>query len=529
MPLFFGLLGRVCLLEATLKNADMEKLLERRRVDCLNFNKMKTWAGEHCPQLRQELAHFGVRPAICFWYSLSGKRSVPDAIYNGLRSCIVARLLPVLYAYQEFDNIPHNVEVRNAAELLPEREFQFLLTKFGNQYISLLADYVRLLAMDKGIHPVSVFWDCDTIGVQPVDSLDNFDDAGSLHWFATMGCNPGMQGGSSDELYWMRKFFTKPRDKRWAATPFQAPRGSPIIKALLDFMYSFLKREYTQEQLADKAFYNTFMDEYRRQIVLLGLHGAVLEVSAFSPLPAYKRGKVIAAQRGRDDDLVDLQTIFRTSFGVNNFWQSGKRLVNEAVAHGADSRIHPNSLWADLLAAVRREADKKQDNGVTMERPPKRLRRKMSDPRLPTAALEWPKPLVELPPFQSWPSSAFSHNPFVFKYSLECPIGHGTFGQVFRAKPNSRVERVAVKVVHAKDVMTPIEAQELYFHRKCMEQPHECILAMLDAWASPYSMVIITELMDMDCNAAVKKLPSKHLQEHQAAFIIQHVASGLHY
>lgn len=494
----------------------MEEILARRRKSVMARNALREWGLSLAPSTDLELS--GVEPAFAFWHSEDEAMLLPDAAVNGLSTAsVIGKLHVHLYTYMPFTNVPPTVTVCDANELMPWNIFKRRLKAVGS--IPLLADFMRLLAMEQSPSPANWFLDCDTVVVTDLRGLGRQKDAFD-HVFASLEAHPGKVGGEEqDWRFWMRKFLVEPRDRWFIATPMKLPRGSPVLKNVLQN----LKDHIYSAQPEDGLPYNTFMDHLAGVMISWGLEAAVLPPSAFSPCPYY--AKTIPLQNA-SMSYTSVPMIMASSYGVNAFWQSSKMGDDRgALARGSDSRAHPCSFWARLLAAVR--AKMANDNEAPAH-PTKRRRlaNKASDPTLPLQnALEWPAPRWEWPQMMSSPApSAFSQSPIKAQYQLESIIGQGSYGEVYNAKEIRGAGRAAIKISMGKSLMEPLRPTEVIFHARATG-PH--VVQLLDAWTSPWFCVLVMERMQQDCYTMLSERPQKRISEMTGRVLVGEVAKGL--
>ena len=211
-----------------LKTAQLRGLLTRRVADLAARKQLYDWA-QQCPT-NDTVIFSGAKPAVCFWHSKIGSRKLPDVAVDGLASSVlVGRLKPLLYSFEEFDNIPNGVELRKAGEVMSWGEFNILMKK--GVELPIISDLVRLRVLCKLPADYSWFWDVDTlvlvdlraIGVKP----DAFD-----HVLASMERPRSIAGTTTADFeeHCMNSFLCTPRDK--ACLPlmaFPGPFASPLV------------------------------------------------------------------------------------------------------------------------------------------------------------------------------------------------------------------------------------------------------------------------------------------------------------
>ena len=199
-------------------------LLSRRVEDLAARKRLYAWA--HTRKNSDTVLFSGAKPAVCFWHSKIGSRKLPDVAVDGLASSVlVGRLKPLLYSFEEFDNIPNGVELRKAGEVMSWGEFNILMKK--GVELPIISDLVRLRVLCKSQADYAWFWDVDTlvlvdlcrIGVKP----DAFD-----HVLASMERPRSIAGTTTAvfEEHCMSNFLCTPRDK--ACSPLMVIPGNPL-------------------------------------------------------------------------------------------------------------------------------------------------------------------------------------------------------------------------------------------------------------------------------------------------------------
>ena len=139
-----------------LKTAQLRGLLSRRVADLAARKRLYLWA-QQCPT-NDTVIFSGTKPAVCFWHSKIGSRKLPDVAVDGLLSVVlVGRLKPLLYSFEEFDNIPDGVELRKAGEVMSWGEFNILMKK--GVELPIIFDLVRLRFLCKLHADYAWFWD----------------------------------------------------------------------------------------------------------------------------------------------------------------------------------------------------------------------------------------------------------------------------------------------------------------------------------------------------------------------------------
>ncbi|MCP4244743.1 MAG: protein kinase, partial [bacterium] len=463
------------------------------------------------------LATSGVQPAMAFWFSEEGESRLPDAAVHGLASTARFSGLEVhLWTYQSFENVLAGVRVRDAKEILGWPEFDAALARVGN--VAVLADLVRLRAMRRSASLRPWFWDCDTLTLRDVRGVEVGEDSHG-HVFASLPASPGRLGGTRvTEKRWCQEFLTRPRDKRFIASPFCLPRDSPTWPELLRKLEEVVLGE-TDEALVD---YNVFMNAVAREMKAWGLEDAVLPTSAFSPIPPWTG---CACLEPRAHEAIDPQEILENSFGVNCFWQSGKKeLRGGARERGADARVKPGSAWASILEALHRNMVEGEESGA---RAPKRRRveKTSSETEVCEARLNWPEPLWSFP--MEWPSSpnsAFSQCALRNTYELVRLLGSGSYAKVYEARRRGGGPAVAVKVSISPRPQWPVDPMELYYHEKSKGPG---VVALLDAWWSPSFSVLVMEKLREDVQSMLGKRPGERVQQGTVRCIVQGAAKGL--
>ena len=202
-----------------LKTSQLRGLLTRRVADLAARKRLYQWA-QHC-KTNDTVIFSGAKPAVCFWHSKIGSRMLPD---DGLNSVVlVGHLKPLLFTFEEFDNIPDGVELRKAGEVMSWGEFNILQKK--GIVLPIISDLVRLRVLCKLHADYAWFWDVDTlvlvdlreIGVKP----DAFD-----HVLASMERPMSIAGTTTAvfEEHCTSNFLCIPRDK--ACPPLMAFPGA---------------------------------------------------------------------------------------------------------------------------------------------------------------------------------------------------------------------------------------------------------------------------------------------------------------
>ena len=218
-----------------LKTTQLRTLLQRREKDLAARKTLYDWA-KQCPTY-DTVGFSGAKPAVCFWHSKIGSRNLPDIAVDGLLSVVlVGRLKPLLYSFEEFDNIPDGVELRKAGEVMSWGEFNILMKK--GVELPIIADLVRLRVLCKLPAGYSWFWDVDTLVFVDLRAIGVKPDAFG-HVLASMERPRSIAGTTTVEFeeHCMNYFLCTPRDK--ACPPlmaFPGPFASPLVYSTVSYL-----------------------------------------------------------------------------------------------------------------------------------------------------------------------------------------------------------------------------------------------------------------------------------------------------
>lgn len=233
-----------------LKTATLRDLLTRRVADLAARKRLYLWF-EHGKR-NDDVISSGAKPVVCFWHSKIGSRMLPDVGVDGLISVVlVGRLKPLLYTFEEFDNIPDGVELRKAGDVMSCGEFNMLMKK--GVELPVIADLVRLRVLCKLDADYAWFWDVDTLVLTDLRKIGVKPDAFG-HVLASMDRPRSIVGTTTAEFeeHCMCNFLCTPRDK--ACLPLMAFPG-PFAIPLVYFKVSHLCVSFA---LAVTHKYNTY-------------------------------------------------------------------------------------------------------------------------------------------------------------------------------------------------------------------------------------------------------------------------------
>jgi hypothetical protein len=194
-----------------LSTAEVRALLERRARDLDARKRLYQWASTVEHNILGNTS--GGKPAICFWYSVEGRSTLPDVAVQGLTSLVrVGRLHPKLYTFQDFENIPAGVEKMAASDVLLFAEFELLMRR--GVKLPIISDLVRLRVLCNTRSSYAWFWDVDTLVLVDLRNLGGKPDA-FAHILASMD-KPRSKGGTTTAEYeklQINDFLSTPRDK----------------------------------------------------------------------------------------------------------------------------------------------------------------------------------------------------------------------------------------------------------------------------------------------------------------------------
>jgi len=148
----------------TLSNKEMTNLYLRRREHMLGYRATLQWAIQRagrgdqaevacplweaaaCPTIAGDLSPMGsggLSPprAMAFWHSVSGNPQLADSFVAGLRSAVACGFTVELWAYEELNNVPRGVVVKDAVSFCSRARFDGSLAE--GCPLQVLADYVR--------------------------------------------------------------------------------------------------------------------------------------------------------------------------------------------------------------------------------------------------------------------------------------------------------------------------------------------------------------------------------------------------
>jgi len=102
-----------------------------------------------CPTIAGGLSPMGggLSPprAVAFWHSVSGNAHLADSFVAGLRSAVACGFTVELWAYEELNNVPRGVVVKDAVSFCSRARFDGSLA--NGCPIQVLADYGRAEAL----------------------------------------------------------------------------------------------------------------------------------------------------------------------------------------------------------------------------------------------------------------------------------------------------------------------------------------------------------------------------------------------
>ncbi len=145
---------------------DMTAAYKRRQAHMMAYRQMLAWAITQTQKLGGGLPPGDAegrrwlapkerpletpRVAVAFWHSVGGApRRLPASFVEGITSCVrVSGLKVVLLTFQDLENLPEGVFVRDANEYMRMDEFNCHLSSMCVQHLS---DFIRALALQRGV------------------------------------------------------------------------------------------------------------------------------------------------------------------------------------------------------------------------------------------------------------------------------------------------------------------------------------------------------------------------------------------
>jgi serine/threonine protein kinase len=321
----------------------------------------------------------------------------------------------------------------------------------------------------------------------------------------------------------MKKWCTVPRDKKYIASPFRVPRGSPVLPEMVRRLGDLIEQSLA---LDAKQEYNCSMHIMHDVMRFYGLELAVTPTDVFSPIPAWTRASSL-----RDDDSEAFsfsRIVAGKTIAVNNFPQSSKQASLTAREQGSGRRIQEGSTW-DRIRKFVSEAEQNACGLQPVEAMPraaKRLRLVGKVKPSVTAFLPWPPPQVELGGLPSLCALKFDCAPMKVLFKLEAVIGHGTFGTVYQALYGRNGGKVAIKIVQSRSVDDQLAGSELHYLKQ-LQSAH--VVCLYDAFAQPWYQVLVMELMTSDLWTFLEKTPGNYIPFFKARFIVNQLARALAY
>jgi len=487
-----------------------EQAYERRRLHMLGVRATKAWAASRGLVLQ--------RQAYAFWHDMEGgdQATLPDQVFAGLKSAVARGHLQVnLLAYQEIKNLPEGVCFIKAQSVYPFEAFRRLL--IAGEQLPKLADHVRILAMR---NTGGWFLDGDTLWLKDF-SQSCQQHALHGHVFASLRKawkQSNIVGDSMRER--ILNYMQRPRDGLMITSPFHIAFKSPFFTMYLEEV------ELGNPELIGD--YNSTMKLIRNILIRMGLEGAVLHPDMFSPLN-YHKGMFPKSKLVEEPMSNRIEThysrVLMASTGVNCFWQSARdpeQRRKPAIERGSFATLHPESLWANLLAKCKGAPCR-----LTGKRKPGACAH--------TAGLPWPQPLVNRTSMPALPSMLqFDDCPIPATYNLVKEVASGTYGTVFLAFSRRGVSpvRVGIKIIRSESELDPVKNSEIDILR-IASGPN--IVRLLDAYASTWYSVLVMEYLPLTLNAVISQKNSVArtprgddcFSVDETTALVKHVATAL--
>ena len=492
-------------------NKDMEDLLENRRQRVLARNRLREDARANNRRPACDIDDLNSQEVFCFWHSVDyvkDRKALPQCAVRSLKSLsAIGQIKVTLLVYQEFNNVPAGIEVVRADAFFAVEEFNGALKR--SVHVAVLADLVRMLAIQKSTKKMAWFWDVDClclrilIGAKPVEWGLGPESFGFV--FASIEKPPGTPWGiQHNEMVWAKQGLTKPRDKRWTTSPFRFVVGTQILNDLVDGLRAKVVAASSHD--GDMLEYNCFMKDIQQHMLSWGLEDAVLDVSQAAGIPAHAGTRPLQPRFASE---FDWQKVAADSLCVNYYAQSGKNCKDIATKRGADSRAVPGCAWRYITDIV----DKRIAQPVTNPAPSQDISAQLA----PEAASSSQKngssqtyvgkvrcDVVAWPAYPTWAWDDLSsfegmapHRQALLslqnRWALQRVIGSGNFGTVYEAQPRSPAssQAVAIKVMIAKSFDATLSLMEPYLMQGAA---HENVTALYDAWLAPHMCVMVTPL-----------------------------------
>ena len=471
----------------TLNIQEMKDVFTRRRLHMMHEAEARSeWDLINPTKEYVGLATDANTEAFGCWLFEDGSTDIPDVVRDGFASAVGVGKLKVNVIYYEeqahmFQNFPAGCTALLANVFFPYSKFLELRAK--GVPIPVLSDYIRVCAMIASKSLYALFLDGDSLFVNAF-RVDLF-----------LGVAVGSCKGPNSQKYETKAEFAKyklihylqtPGDGHWLCTPFVAMPGC----SLLQLLKSQIEGDVISREDPSTC-YNSFMERLQSTVKAKGMEKGIACPDIFSPIPHWTTTAVLHRV---SHEAFNVSEIIEKSICVNAYWSSSYKATTTAQERGSSSRIKDKSIWCQLR-------DHAQTTSVINQGPARlskyrRLMDKKPDPRqnLGTAALEWPKPIIELTPLPSM--RPFEESVIYQRYELVSRIGSGTFATTYKAKERDTINLCAIKVQITPDiVLMPDEFfSEIAVLRLLAGVQHSGIVRMSDAYASPWLVVIVLDL-----------------------------------
>jgi hypothetical protein len=503
----------------TLNIQEMKDVFTRRRLHMIHEAESRSeWDLIHPTKEYVGLATPANTEAFGCWLFEDGSTDFPDVVRDGFASAVGVGKLNVNVIYYEeqasmFQNFPAGCTALLANDFFPYSKVLELRAK--GVPIPVLSDYIRVCAMLASKSLYALFLDGDSLFVNAF-RVDLF-----------LGVAVGSCQGQNSQKYKTKAEFAKyklknylrtPGDGHWLCTPFVAMPGCSFLQ--------LLKSQIESDVILCEdppTHYGFFMESLHSLVKVKGLEKCIASPAIFSPIPNWTTTAVLHRER---HDAFNVSEIIEKSICVNAYWSTSCKATTTAQERGSNSRIKDKSIWCQLRAHA-------QTTSVINQGPARlskyrRLMDKKPDPRqnIGTAALEWPKPIIELTPLPSM--RPFEESAIYQRYELVSRIGSGTFATTYKAKERDTINLCAIKVQITPDiVLMPDEFfSEIAVLRLLAGVQHSGIVRMSDAYASPWHVVIVLDLYPENLAESIARSP---FSTDELAYSERDICAGLYH